>query len=227
VVLFEKAFHDEQATYYDEIFADPRPLREYYSRLVRRQIYEYVRSHAFVVDLCCGTGKSSWPLVQQGMPVIGVDVSREMLRAYRRKGYGSPRLILVHADASRPPLRPAACGAITMIGGLHHIPDRAASVRHCCRSLMPGGILILHEPLKTGSTSEAAILLQNLYVLSNPGRVWKSIKRRLGMKSSQPQAESDAISYFTPYENPSPHARSCWRCCRRKWTLSCCGLKAW
>ena len=201
VILFEKAFHDEQASYYDKVFADPLPLREYYKRLVRRQIYAYVREQTFVVDLCCGTGKSSMPLVERGIPVVGVDVSREMLRAYRRKAGGSENLILVHADASHPPLRPGSCGAITMIGGLHHIPDRPGSLRHCCKSLAPGGIMILHEPLKSGTSSRLAVLLEDLYAATNPGRVWRAIKRRLGMKLPlTPQAA--APSDFTPYERP-------------------------
>jgi ubiquinone/menaquinone biosynthesis C-methylase UbiE len=201
VVLFERAFHDEQASYYDRIFADPLPLREYYKRLVRRQIYSHVRRHPFVVDLCCGTGKSSMPLVERGISVLGMDVSREMLRSYRRKASRYQNLILVHADASHPPLRPGSCGAITMIGGLHHIPDRSGSVRRCCQSLAPGGILILHEPLKTGSSSKLAVFLEHLYAVTNPNRVWKAIKRRLDMKLST-ASEANAPSDFTPYERP-------------------------
>jgi ubiquinone/menaquinone biosynthesis C-methylase UbiE len=201
VVLFEKAFHDEQASHYDKLFADPLPLREYYKRLVRRQIYSYVHRKTFVVDLCCGTGKSSMPLVERGIWVIGVDVSREMLRTYRRKASGYENLILVQADASHPPLRPNSCGAITMIGGLHHIPDRPGSVSHCCKSLAPGGILILHEPLKTGTSSMLAVLLEDLYAVTNPARVWKAIRRRLGTKlPSPPQAAAPCD--FTPYERP-------------------------
>ncbi len=77
VVQFERAFHDEQASYYDKVFADPLPLREYYKRMVRRQIYSYVQQQPFVVDLCCGTGKGSMPLVERGIQVVGIDVSRE------------------------------------------------------------------------------------------------------------------------------------------------------
>ena len=201
VVLFERAFHEEQASYYDKVFADPLPLREYYQRMVRRQIWSYVNRQPFVVDLCCGTGKSSMPLVERGIRVVGVDVSREMLRTYRRKASGNQNLILVHADASHPPLRPGSCGAITMIGGLHHIPDRRGSVSHCCKSLAPGGILILHEPLKTGTSSRLAVLLEDLYAVANPARVWKAIGRRVGRRPPPP-SPAGTVSDFTPYERP-------------------------
>src|SRR5712692_6876785 len=52
IVLYERAFHDEQAPYYDTLFADPLPLGKYYEWLVRRQIYSYVPHQPFVVDLC-------------------------------------------------------------------------------------------------------------------------------------------------------------------------------
>jgi SAM-dependent methyltransferase len=204
VVLYEQAFHDEQAAYYDRLFGDPLPLRSYYRHLVGHQIYGYVRGARFVVDLCCGTGKSSGPLLGRGMTVIGMDVSREMLRIYQRKYAGASQPILVHADASHPPLRPGSCRAVSMIGGLHHLPDREGSLRSCCAALADGGVLILHEPLKTGTVSRLAALLENLYVFTDPPRVWKAIRRRLGSgNAARPETrESEGPPDFTPYERP-------------------------
>lgn len=203
IVLFERAFHDEQARHYDTLFADPLPLRQYYCRLVTRQIRSFVGGQAFVVDLCCGTGKSSMPLIAQGIGVVGMDVSREMLRIYREKC--SPRererLLLIQADASHPPLRAGACGAITLIGGLHHLPDQTACLKICCGALAPSGLLILHEPLQTGTTSRWAALLKYFNIATDPGRVWRAIGRRVMGRSpaaAAPAPEPD----FTPYEKP-------------------------
>src|ERR1035437_3725885 len=177
IVLYEKAFHDEQAAYYDKLFANPLPLSEYYKRLVRHQIYSYIRrqQQRCVVDLCCGTGKSSMALVERGLLVVGLDVSREMLRVYRQKCKENANLILIHADASHPPLRKGSCDAITMIGGLHHIQERAECVASCCDALAANGLFILHEPLQTGKTSKIAVLLENFYALTDPGRVWAAV----------------------------------------------------
>jgi SAM-dependent methyltransferase len=212
VVLYEKAFHDQQASYYDRLFADPLPVGEYYRHLVRDQIYSFVRGAEFVVDLCCGTGKSSMPLVERGIPVVGIDVSREMLRSYRRKAEakGRPGLTLVHADASCPPLRAGSCGAITMIGGLHHIQDRAGSVEQCWKALGKAGLLIYHEPLKTGKRSRASRWLENVYALTDPARAWRALGRRLGFRGlvgkagpgGTPPALDHAEEDFTPYERP-------------------------
>ncbi len=205
VVLFEQAFHDEQAAYYDKLFADPLPLLAYYKRLIAKQIYSLIRNKPFVVDLCCGTGKSSLPLVERGVFVVAVDVSREMLRAYRRKciGSGLTNVLFVHADASRPPLKERSCHSIAMIGGLHHIQDREGSIQHCHRALSEGGLLILHEPVQTGHTSSLARLLENLYVVTDPVRMIRAIKRRLGVKQpTQPLSPADSLCDFTPYERP-------------------------
>jgi len=205
VVRYEQAFHDEQAAYYDELFADPLPMRSYYRRLVTVDIYRLVRRTPFVVDLCCGTGKSSAPLLARGVTVIGMDVSRAMLRKYRDKFPSSDNPVLIHADASRPPLQPRSCGALMMVGGLHHIPDRGGSLRACSEGLADDGVLILHEPLKTGRRSNAERLLDNVYALLQPARVWSAVRRRLAVSPRPDRAlegdEAHALD-FTPFEQP-------------------------
>jgi SAM-dependent methyltransferase len=207
VVLYEEAFHDEQAAYYDKLFADPLPLLEYYRRLISRQVYSYVQQRDFVVDLCCGTGKSSLPLLEKGIAVVAMDVSREMLRAYRKKclEMGHRAVLFVHADASRPPLRPNSCPAIMMIGGLHHIRDQESSISTCHRALVEGGLLILHEPLQTGKRTAAARLIDNLYAITDPGRMVRALRRRLGMTVGEvlaTAANDHGECDFTPYERP-------------------------
>ena len=208
VVLYEQAFHDEQAPHYDSLFGDPLPLRSYYRHLVGVQIYDYLREMPFIVDLCCGTGKSSAPLIERGMTVVGMDVSREMLRIYRKKCADTVNPILIHADASRPPLHRGSCPALSMIGGLHHIPDRAGSLQSCCDALLGGGLLILHEPLKTGRRSRLASVLENVYAATDPVRVWASIRRRVGLATSRkPAAAQVSVPDFTPYERPFTSTR--------------------
>ena len=180
-------------------------MTSYYRHLVGVQIYGYLKEGPFIVDLCCGTGKSSAPLIERGMTVIGMDVSREMLRIYRKKAVDSSNPILIHADASHPPLRTGSCDALSMIGGLHHIPDRAGSLRLCCDALSSGGLLILHEPLKTGRTNSLARLLQNVYAVTDPVRVYAAIRRRLGLKERKSAGGTTAPALFldfTPYERP-------------------------
>jgi ubiquinone/menaquinone biosynthesis C-methylase UbiE len=209
VAMYERAFHDEQAAYYDRLFADPQPVRSYYKWLVRNAISAQVRNCEFIVDLCCGTGKSSIPLAEAGLPVVAVDVSREMLRAYKRKcaQRGLSNVVFIHADASLPPLRPNSCPAITMIGGLHHIHEQAACVNVCGSALQPGGVLVLHEPLKSGCTSSLARMLSTVYTYMDLPRVWRAVRRRLGANPAPAPAANETLCDFTPYEKPFSSAR--------------------
>jgi ubiquinone/menaquinone biosynthesis C-methylase UbiE len=204
VAMYERAFHDEQASYYDKLFADPQPVRSYYKWLVRDAIQSHVRSSSFIVDLCCGTGKSSMPLAEAGVPVVAVDVSREMLRVYKRKcdEHGVSNVVFVHADASFPPLRGNSCAAITMIGGLHHIHEQAACVNVCCNALQSGGVLVFHEPLKSGRTSSLARMLSSLYICMDLPRMARALRRRLGASVSPAQPTDPGLCDFTPYEKP-------------------------
>lgn len=199
VVRFEEAFHDEQAAYYDEMNSDPEPVKSYIRTLVEKHIYRIVSRSEFVVDLCCGTGKGSLPLLGRGMTVVGMDVSREMLRVYARKTGVPPNLVLIHADGTNPPLAPKACPAIQIVGGLHHIPDRQACVHNCSHALRSGGVLIIHEPLKTGSRHWMLPALQNIDALTNPRRVAQAIRRRLGGSGWKEDPDGERLD-VTPYE---------------------------
>lgn len=198
IVRFEEAFHDTQAAYYDEILTSPEPIRTYYGGLAT-DICRLVQGSSFVVDLCAGTGKGSLPLLKRGIPVTAIDVSAKMLDAYARKATGLP-LTTIHADCTNPPLAPDSCPAILMIGGLHHIPDRATAVANACRALTPGGLLIVHEPLISGQSHWLSRVLTNVDALLDVPRVLRALRRRLGLHV--PTTVTDDRPHFTPFEQP-------------------------
>ena len=201
VVEYESAFHDEQARIYDDLFTSPEPLRTYYEYLIRNEVSREVKEAGFVVDLCCGTGKSSLPLAVNGKVVVGVDVSNEMLKIFAKKCRKlGVKALLLHADASRPPIRSGTCEAILFIGGLHHIPDQEACIAYVAQLLTSGGKLIIHEPLSTHRKSVSGRIADNLYALMDFGRVARAIRRRLGLSLKHSTAVAEEP--FTPFEQP-------------------------
>ena len=91
-----------------------------------------------------------------------------------------------------------------MIGGLHHIPEQSECVNNCGRSLAANGVLVLHEPLKTGRKSTLSVVLENLYAVTDLPRVWAAVRRRLGggLPPRPAAAEAGVVGDFTPYERP-------------------------
>jgi SAM-dependent methyltransferase len=206
VVLYEKVFHDQQAASYDGLFTDPLPARCYCKKLIASEVYEHVKRALFVVDLCCGTGKSSIPLIARGKFVVGIDISMEMLNAYAGKclSQKNDNYLLLRADASAPPLKPGSCQAVIIIGGLHHIPRADRCISHVTTLLSPGGIVILHEPLNLGERTRLSRLLENVFALIDVTRVMRAVRRRLSKQEapSVPAKKEEEESVFTPYERP-------------------------
>lgn len=96
---------------------------------------------ARMVDLCCGTGRSTAALMQvyPDAQVVGVDASKGMLER------GRLAVPLVQADGAAPALSPGAFDAVFMAYGLRNMGDPDASLRAAFALLRPGGRLALHE----------------------------------------------------------------------------------
>lgn len=99
-----------------------------------------------VAEICCGHGESFkliGPKVDRG---VGVDISLGMLRKAREE-HALPNLLFVQGDATRLPLASEAFDHIFMLGGIHHVNDRAALFAEVHRVLKPGGSFIYREPV--------------------------------------------------------------------------------
>jgi SAM-dependent methyltransferase len=109
-------------------------------------------SGARLLDLGCGTGRHSVALVGHGFRVVGVDLSRGMLRQAQLAALeAEARVVWIQADATRfaaPQAFDAAIclceGAFGLIGaGEDPQAHDAAIARNLARSLRPGGRLVL------------------------------------------------------------------------------------
>ena len=100
------------------------------------------------LDLACGTGSLTRDLAKQVGPegyVLGIDFSREMLRAARARR-PSPNIVYRLGDATD--LRNVPSGAFdaaTIAYGARNIPDLAALFSEMARCLRPGGVAVCLE----------------------------------------------------------------------------------
>ncbi|MBI1778631.1 MAG: methyltransferase domain-containing protein [Proteobacteria bacterium] len=104
------------------------------------------RDLGVVVEACCGGGESRRALGARIKRCIGIDVSLAMLRS-ARKNEASRGFTYLQADATKTPLADACADTVLCLGGIHHVPDRAALFAEFARILKPGGRLYYREPL--------------------------------------------------------------------------------
>ena len=112
----------------------PQRLRE----LCAQRLAPRLPPEAAVVDLCCGSGAASAPLLARGFRVTGVDCSRQALERAMRT---YPDLVTVQGLAEKPPLKPEQFAGVQISLALHEFsrPTRLALLASSLRLLKPGG----------------------------------------------------------------------------------------
>jgi SAM-dependent methyltransferase len=141
-----------QQQHYDRIAADyldnlTYPHTQEYLAYLDRAFLELVdaRPLGTTAEVCCGAGEAFDLLGARVGLALGADVSVVMLEAARRRHRG-PNRVFVQGDATRLPLADGAFDTVVMLGGIHHVNDRAALFREVARILKPGGRFYWREP---------------------------------------------------------------------------------
>ncbi len=124
------------------------PHTQEYMAYLDRQLFEALPAGSLgtVAELCCGRGEAARLLDDRMARCVGVDVSAEMLEVARRDLRGD-RFFFVQGDATMLPLNDAIFDNVVMLGGIHHVPDRARLFSEIRRILKPGGGFYFREPL--------------------------------------------------------------------------------
>lgn len=141
------------APYLDPEPGTPFPLRYAFFLLgdVRGKI---------VLDLGCGSGENTVPLLARGAHVIALDISQELVALARRRVELSPYTCppLLVASAYDVPLPDNSIDLILCASVVHHlnIPRAMQEMR---RLLMPGGAAIMKEPVRFSKLAGAMRML--------------------------------------------------------------------
>jgi ubiquinone/menaquinone biosynthesis C-methylase UbiE len=99
-----------------------------------------------VLELCCGRGEAPLLLKGRMSRYIGIDISENMLQAAREL-HDDTSSIFLQGDATRVPMASESMDTVVMLGGVHHVPDRARLFAEIARVLKPGGRFLYREPV--------------------------------------------------------------------------------
>jgi ubiquinone/menaquinone biosynthesis C-methylase UbiE len=133
-------FYEDLARDYDRRFNNPRLN---YMRQVEKKVILESLKPGLVLDIGCGTGEQSLFLAKRGYHVVGVDISREMLKkanesAKEEKLKDNPSLVIASAEAL--PFRDKSFdGLISIFGVFNHIPKAEHAFWETHRVLKSGG----------------------------------------------------------------------------------------
>ncbi|HTA37611.1 MAG TPA: class I SAM-dependent methyltransferase [Candidatus Acidoferrales bacterium] len=89
-----------------------------------------------VIDVGCGTGLASRPLIENGFHVTGIDISEPMLEKARARFPGT----WIKASAEKIPFPDANFDVAISAQTMHHL-NRAAAMAEMVRVVKPGGII--------------------------------------------------------------------------------------
>lgn len=146
----------------DAAVIDPRDVsgrkNRYISGLRNQAILQSVRAEIgtddIVLDFGCGNGSVSAQLATRGCSVIGIDISKGLLRRTADRGQLG-KTLFVHYDGKSIPIRPGSIKAAVTWVVLNHIIDDSellGLLAQIHEKLAPGGLLIAIEQVRKRPT---------------------------------------------------------------------------
>jgi SAM-dependent methyltransferase len=154
---------DRAADYYDETRGLPDHLMR---QLVSALVAELPR-HRPCLEIGIGTGRIALPLIEQGVHVIGVDISLEMLRKLLAKSREHETNVAI-ADATRLPFADRTFGSAIASHVLHLIPEWKVALDELMRVVGPGGVLLASRSADSHAEWQRAVRRHFFDVAGNP-----------------------------------------------------------
>jgi ubiquinone/menaquinone biosynthesis C-methylase UbiE/uncharacterized protein YbaR (Trm112 family) len=135
-----------QAEIFDEIVKVYEGMTEsHFWRAVDKYVWgiwgSELQQHSMVLEVGCGNGRISRPLATGRTVVVGVDISRGMLRKaiQEARKHDTDTLFYVMGDAENLPFRDGIFNGCIIYGVLHHLGSPPDCLKEVSRVMEPGG----------------------------------------------------------------------------------------
>ena len=133
--------------YFESVAGDWERIRRSFfaDRVTSLAIEKLLPRHLVLADIGCGTGSLTFELARFADKVIGIDLSKEMLRRAREnaKEKAIRNVEFRHADALKLPLDSRSVDALFCVMVLHFLADPERAIAGLCRIARRGGTVIL------------------------------------------------------------------------------------
>jgi ubiquinone/menaquinone biosynthesis C-methylase UbiE/DNA-binding transcriptional ArsR family regulator len=133
--------------YFEAVAGDWERIRKSYfdDRVTSLAIEKLLPRNLVVADIGCGTGSLTFELARFAHKVIGIDLSREMLRRANQiaKEKGLRNVEFHRGDALELPLETGSMDAVFCVMVLHFLPEPERAIRELCRVTRAGGTVVL------------------------------------------------------------------------------------
>jgi len=131
-----------------------------------------------VIDIGCGTGWTSYFLARADYQVIGVDLSKDAIKAAQTKFADElANLEYINGDFEKLPSRLSGFEVALFIDSLHHADNPLVALQSAYKIMRENGICIICEPGRGHSKAFDAIKAREDYGVNENDIVPKEIKK--------------------------------------------------
>ena len=166
-------------------------------RVWRRILISKVKPGKTLLDVATGTGDLVLALAKRfpKTHMVGLDLSKEMLKRAEQKKKINMDLVFCHGDAQNLPFSDASFDTVTIAFGIRNVPNARLGLKEMLRVLKPGGQLLILEFSLPNSR-----LLRRLYLF-----YFRHILPRIGAFFS---GDSEAYRYLNETVEQFPYGHA-------------------
>ena len=133
---------DQAVSYYDQTRVDPAWVMGAIADSITREAQVAPASH--ILEIGIGTGRIALPLLERGLPVIGIDLSLAMIAELQKKiANKSARVAFAQADANDLPFPHATFDCAYAVHVYHLVANWQRALRDALRVVKPRGTLLI------------------------------------------------------------------------------------
>jgi ubiquinone/menaquinone biosynthesis C-methylase UbiE len=134
--------------YFDDVASQWDKMRKtFFSEAVREKAFTIanIQPGELAADIGAGTGFITEGLIQNGMRVIVIDQSEEMIREMQKKFQDNSKIDYRQGNAENLPVEDEIVDYVFANMYLHHVESPSVAINEMVRILKPGGKLIITD----------------------------------------------------------------------------------